>query len=79
MKFDASELTMFNHILMKLEIKYDKITITPDELAHETGLSGTHVRRLCQGGAIQGRKLGDRWIIPIESAARFICGEVEED
>lgn len=55
--------------------KIDRATMTPDQLGHEANLSPTHIRRLCQKGVINAKKIGDRWIIPIAAAAAFLDGE----
>ena len=55
--------------------KINRATMTPDQLGHEANLSSTHIRRLCQKGVINAKKIGDRWIIPIAAAAAFLDGE----
>ena len=55
--------------------KYDRATLTPRQLGHEGNLSDTHIRRLCQAGVIGAVKVGDRWIIPLAEAARFLDGD----
>ena len=57
--------------------KIDRATMTPEQLGHEANLSATHIRRLCQKGVIGGKKIGDRWIIPIAAAAAFLDGETK--
>ena len=57
--------------------KYDSATLTPTQLGREGNLSDTHIRRLCKRGVIKGRKIGDRWLIPIAAAAEFLDGETD--
>ncbi len=57
-----------------LHEKYGKATLSPAELAHETGRSGANVRRMCGRGEIKAGRIGGRWVIPIVECARLIEG-----
>lgn len=57
-----------------LKAKYDKATLEPNELAHEAGRSGSHIRRMCQRGEINAVRIGNRWVIPIAECAALLGG-----
>lgn len=61
-------------ILEQLICKYNKATITPEQFAHEAGLSVPHVRRMCQAGRIGAVHIGKVWAIPTVEAAAVLSG-----
>ena len=49
-------------------------TLSPDELAFESGAHPVRIRELCRSGRIRAVKIGARWRIPLAAAAEFLEG-----
>jgi len=54
--------------------KYNRPTMSPAEVAAETGISASHVRRMCASHTITAGRIGDRWVIPTVELAAILSG-----
>ena len=61
-------------VLDALISKYNRPTMTPAEVAAETGVHPSHVRRMCANGTITAGRIGERWIIPTVEVAAILSG-----
>ncbi|MBE6470921.1 MAG: helix-turn-helix domain-containing protein [Coriobacteriaceae bacterium] len=50
-------------------------TLSPDELAFESGAHPVRIREMCRDGRIHAVKIGSRWRIPLAAAAAFLEGD----
>ena len=55
----------------RARIRFERPTMTPDELADSVGISRTAIMRRIKAGQIPAGRKGNRYHIPLEAAQRF--------
>jgi len=55
----------------RARIRFERPTMTPDELADSVGISRTAIMRRIRSGQIPADRKGNRYHIPLDAAQRF--------
>ena len=55
----------------RARIRFERPTMTPDELAESVGISRTAIMRRIRSGQIPADRKGNRYRIPLDAAQRF--------